>query len=101
MIPSEDSSAGKPRLGPSSQPGHSLLRFLRVEAAPAAARIHPDGRRRYLHRALRRHQSIAKVALGRRRAVRLYWMGRNRCEYSQSLEFASYAGQLGNRPGVK
>jgi hypothetical protein len=38
----------------------------RVEAAQAAARIHPDWRRRYMHLAMRRHKSIAKVAMGRR-----------------------------------
>src|SRR5207302_4272552 len=39
MIPSEDSSAGKQRLGHISKQGNSLLRFLLVEAAQAAARI--------------------------------------------------------------
>jgi transposase len=101
MIPSEDSSAGKQRLGHISKQGNSLLRFLLVEAAQAAARIHPDWRRRYIHLAMRRHKSIAKVAMGRRLAVRLYWMWRNSCEYSPSLEFGSYAGQLGIRHGVK
>src|SRR6202162_549194 len=42
MIPSEDSSAGKQRLGHISKQGSSLLRFLLVEAAQAAARIHPE-----------------------------------------------------------
>ena len=46
---------------------------------------------------MRRHKSIAKVAMGRRLAIRLYWMWRNGCEYSPSLEFGSYAGQLGTR----
>jgi transposase len=46
-------------------------------------------------------KSIAKVAMGRRLAVRLYWMWRNGCEYSPSLEFGSYAGQLGTGHGVK
>jgi transposase len=101
MIPSEDSSAGKQRLGHISKQGNSLLRFLLVEAAQAAARVHPDWRRRYVHLAMRRHRSIAKVAMGRRLAVRLYWMWRNGCEYSQSLEFGSYAGQLGTGHGVK
>jgi transposase len=101
MIPSEDSSAGKQRLGHISKQGNSLLRFLLVEAAQAAARVHPDWRRRYMHLAMRRHKSIAKVAMGRRLAVRLYWMWRNGCEYSPSLEFGSYAGQLETGQGVK
>jgi transposase len=101
MIPSEDSSAGKQRLGHISKQGNSLLRFLLVEAAQAAARIHPGWRRRYIHLAMRRHKSIAKVAMGRRLAIRLYWMWRNGCEYSPSLEFGSYAGQLETGHGVR
>jgi transposase len=101
MIPSEDSSGGKQRLGHISKQGNSLLRFLLVEAAQAAARFHPDWRRRYIHLAMRRHRSIAKVAMGRRLAIRLYWMWRNGCEYSPSLEFGSYAGQLGTGHGVR
>ena len=101
MIPTEDSSAGKQRLGHISKQGSSLLRFLLVEAAQAAARIHPDWRRRYVHLALRRHKNIAKVALGRRMAIQLYWMWRNGCEYAQSVPCGSYAGQLGTGQGVK
>ena len=101
MIPCEESSARKQRLGHISKQGNSLLRFLLVEAAQAAARIQPDWRRRYMHLAMRRHKSIAKVAMGRRLAVRLYWMWRNSSDYSPSLEFGSYAGQLDPGHGVK
>ena len=101
MIPSEASSGGKQRLGHISKQGNSLLRFLLVEAAQAAARVHPDWKRRYTHLAMRRHRSIAKVAMGRRLGIRLYWMWRNGCEYSRSLEFGSYVGQLGTGHGVK
>jgi transposase len=101
MIPSADSSAHQQRLGPISKQGNSLLRFLLVEAAQAAVRCNPEWRRRYMHLAMRRHKSIAKVAMGRRLAVRLYWMWKNGCEYSQSLEFGSYAGQLVTGHGVK
>ncbi len=99
LIPSEDSSAGKQRLGHISKQGNSLLRYLLVEAGQAAARINPEWRRRYIHLAMRRQKSIAKVAMGRRMAVRLYWMWRNGCDYSPSLEFGSYAGQLEKRQG--
>jgi transposase len=100
MIPSEDSSGGKQRLGHISKQGNSLLRFLLVEAAQAAARVNQEWRRRYMHLAMRKPKSIAKVAMGRRLAVRLYWMWRNSCEYSPSLEFGSYVGQLGTGHGV-
>jgi hypothetical protein len=49
---------------------------------------------------MRREKSIAKVAMGHRLGVRLYWMWRNGWEYSQSLEFGSYAGELVTGHGV-
>ena len=101
LIPSEDSSGDKQRLGHISKQGSSLLRYLLVEAAQAATRFNPHWRRRYLHLAVRRHRSIAKVAMGRRMAIRLYWMWRNGCDYSPSFEFGSYAGQLATRHGVQ
>jgi transposase len=101
MIPSEDSSGGKQRLGHISKQGNSLLRFLLVEAAQAAARSNPEWHRRYVHLAMRRQRNIAKVAMGRRLAIRLYWMWRNGCEYSPSMEFGSYVGQPGTGQGVQ
>jgi transposase len=100
LIPSEDSSAGRQRLGHISKQGNALLRFLLVEAAQAAVRFDADWRRRYLHLAMRREQRIAKVAMARKLAVRLYWMWRNGWEYSQSVEFGSYAGELATGHGV-
>jgi hypothetical protein len=46
------------------------------------------------------HFGSPSTHLGRRMAVRLYWMWRNGCEYSPSFEFGSYAGQLGTGHGV-
>ena len=63
LIPCEDSSAGRQRLGHISKQGNALLRFLLVEAAQAAARCNPDWRRRYLHLMMRREKRIAKVAM--------------------------------------
>jgi transposase len=94
LIPAEDSRAGRQRLGHISKQGNALLRYLLGEAAQAAVRCDSDWRRRYVHLAMRRQKNIAKVAMARRLAVRLYWMWRNGREYSQSVEFGSYAGQL-------
>jgi transposase len=101
LIPSEDSSAGRQRLGHISKQGNALLRFLLVEAAQAAARCNPDWRRRYVHLTMRREKRIAKVAMARKLAVRLYWMWRNNWQYSQLVEFGSNAGKLGTVHGVK
>ncbi len=100
LIPSEDSSAGHQRLGHITKQGSSLLRFLLGEAAQAAARCDSDWRRRYVHLAMRRQRNIAKVAMARRLAVRLYWMWRNGWEYAQSVKFGSHAGQLVTGHGV-
>jgi transposase len=99
LIPSEDSSGGRQRLGYITKQGSSLLRFLLVEAAQAAVRCNVDWRRRYRHLVMRRQRNIAKVAMGRRMGVRLYWMWRNGREYSPSLEFGSHAGELGTFNG--
>jgi transposase len=101
LIPSEDSSGGRQRLGHISKQGNALLRFLLVEAAQAAARCNQDWRQKYWHLAMRREKSIAKVALGRQLAVRLYWMWRTGCAYSQSLELGSHTGQLDTGHGVQ
>jgi hypothetical protein len=89
LIPAEDSSAGRQRLGHISKQGNALLRYLLGEAAQAAVRCDADWRRRYMHLAMRREKNIAKVAMARRIAVRLYWMWRNGWEYGQSVEFGS------------
>jgi transposase len=101
LIPCEDSSAGHQRLGHITKQGSSLLRFLLGEAAQAAARCDADWRRRFMHLAVRRQRNIAKVAMARRLAVRLYWMWRNGWEYAEWVKFSSHAGQLGTGNGVQ
>ena len=96
-----DSSAGKQRLGHLSKQGHALLRYLLGEAAQAAVRCNPHWRRRYMHLAMRRHKNIAKAAMARKLAVRLYWMWRNGWDYSQLVSFGSHAGKLATGQGVK
>ncbi len=99
LVPCENSSAGRQRLGHISKQGNKLLRFLLVEAAQVAVRFDPDWRRHYLHLAMRRDRRIAKVAMGRKLAVRLFWMWRKGWDYSQLVEFGSHAGQLEATPG--
>ena len=65
------------RLGHISKQGNTSSRFLLGEAAQAASRCNQDWRRRYVHLMMRREKRIAKVAMARKLAVRLYWMWRN------------------------
>jgi transposase len=76
LIPCEDSSGGKQRLGHLSKQGNTLLRYLLVEAAQSAVRCDPDWRRRFLHLAMRRQRNIAIAAMARKLAVSLYWLWR-------------------------
>jgi transposase len=74
LIPCEDSSAGKQRLGHLSKQGNTLLRFLLVEAAQVAVRCDAEWRRRFVRLAMRRQRSIAIAAMARKLAVSLYWL---------------------------
>jgi transposase len=101
LVPEEDSSGERRRLGHISKQGNSLLRFLLVEAAQVTVRSHQEWRSQFFHLAMRRGRTIAKVAMARRLAVRLYWMWRNRWNYEQLTKFGAHAGQPGNRQGVQ
>jgi transposase len=83
LIPSEESSGGKQRLGKISKQGSSFLRFLLVEAGQTAARLDPQLKRFYRRLAGRRNRSIAKVAVARKLATRLYLMLREDWTYAQ------------------
>ena len=89
------------RLGHITKQGSSMLRFLLVEAAQVTVRSLPEWRSQYFHLALRRGRKIAKVAMARKLAVRLYWMMRRGWDYEQVKKFGSHAGQPGNRDGVQ
>ena len=83
LIPSEESSGGKQRLGRISKQGSSFLRFLLVEAGQTAARYDPQLKRFYRRLAVRKNRSIAKVAVARKLATRLYLMLREDWTYAQ------------------
>jgi hypothetical protein len=71
-----------------------LLRFLLVEAAQVTARSLPEWRNQYFHLMMRRGRKIAKVALARSLAVRLYWMMRKEWDYEQVKQFGSQGRKL-------
>jgi transposase len=101
LVPKEESSGNRRRLGHITKQGSSILRFLLVEAAQVTVRSIPEWRNKYFHLAMRRGRKIAKVAMARRLAVRLYWMWRQGWNYEQVVKFGSHAGQPGNRDGVQ
>ena len=101
LVPLEKSSGNQRRLGHITKQGNSLLRFLLVEAAQVTARSLPEWRSKYVHLTLRRGRKIAKVAMARRLAVRMYWMLRKGWDYGQLTKFGSHAGKPGTGDGVK
>jgi hypothetical protein len=101
LVPLEESSGNRRRLGHITKQGSSMLRFLLVEAAQVAVRSLPEWRSKYLHLMIRRGRKTAKVAMARRLAVRLYWMMRKQWDYEQCMKFGSHAGQPGHRDGAQ
>lgn len=101
LVPREASSAGRRRLGHISKQGNGLLRYLLCEAALSARRWDATWRRQYLHLALRREPRIARVAMARKLAVRLYWMWRKQWDYQQVMKFGSHVGQPESGDGAK
>src|SRR3954454_13368155 len=69
LVPTEESSGDRRRLGHISKQGNVLLRFLLVEAAQVTVRSQPEWRSKFFHLAMRRGRKIAKVAMARKLAV--------------------------------
>ena len=89
LNPTEASSGGRQRLGSISKQGNAMLRHLLVEAGHTASKFDPELRRYYQRLKFRRGSGVAKVAIARRLAVRLYWKLR---EASQQSAAGSHAG---------
>jgi transposase len=100
LVPSEESSGDRRRLGHISKQGNVLLRFLLVEAAQVTVRSQPQWRSKFFHLAMRRGRKIAKVAMARKLVVHLYWMWRQGWDYGQFEKFGSHVGKPGNPDGV-
>ena len=93
LIPAEESSGNKRRLGHISKQGNTLLRWLLVEASVHAQRHDVSWHRQYVRLSMTKHHGVAKVAIAHKLAVRLYWMLRSGEDYSKVMERGSHAGQ--------
>jgi transposase len=106
LNPSEESSGQRRRLGAISKQGNPFLRYLLVEGAASAARGDKDLARMYARLKAKKHHGVAKVAVARKLAVRLYWMARTQKGYpevvrtqgSQSHPVAEVMAVRLNRP---
>src|SRR5882672_1146337 len=74
LNPKERSSGDKQRTSTISKQGNTMMRWLLVEAAQTAARYDPELLRLYQRLKFRRGANVAKVAIARKLAVKLYWM---------------------------
>ena len=106
LNPSEQSSGQRRRLGAISKQGNPFLRYLLVEGAASAARGDKSLARTYSRLKAKKHHGVAKVAVARKLAVRLYWMARTQKSYpevvrtqgSQSHPVAEVRAEALNRP---
>ena len=83
LIPSEHASGGRQKLGRITKQGSPFLRFLLVEAGQSAARYDAALGRFYRRLAVRKNRGLAKVAVARKLAMRLYLMLREDWTYAQ------------------
>jgi len=106
LNPSEKSSGQRRRLGAISKQGNPFLRYLLVEGAVSATKGDKSLARMYARLKAKKHHGVAKVAVARKLAVRLYWMARTEKSYpevvrtqgSQSLPVAAVKAVRLNRP---
>jgi transposase len=102
LNPQEHSSGGRQRLGAISKQGNPMMRSLLVEAGHTAARLDPQLKRMYQHLKFRRGASVAKVAIARKLAVRMYWMLRSTADYAQLVrtQGSSWATLVEDSPSL-
>ena len=83
LNPSEESSGGRRRLGAISKQGNTMVRWLLIETVHHAVKQDPELRQDYQRLKFRRGHAVAKVAIARKLAVRMYWMLRSGAAYAQ------------------
>ena len=94
LNPSENSSGMRRRLGGISKQGNPFLRYLLVEGAASAAKGDPNLGRMYARLKARKHHGVAKIAVARKLAVRLYWMERTEKRYPEVVRMQGSQSHL-------
>jgi transposase len=92
LIPRENTTGGRQRLGSISKQGNGFLRMLLVEASHSAVRYDPEFGKYYSHLCHRKPKNVAQVAVARKLAVRLYWMLRSNTAYPEIVRMESSSG---------
>lgn len=92
LNPTEESSGGRRRLGAISKQGNTMVRWLLIEAVYPAVRLDPALRQDYLRLKFRRGHAVAKVAIARKLAVRMYWMLRSGAAYARLVRMQGGSG---------
>jgi transposase len=92
LNPTEHSSGGKQRLGAISKQGNTMVRWLLIEAAHHTERFDPQLRQDFQRLKFRRGNAVAKVAIARKLAVRMYWMLRSGADYAQLVRMQGSPG---------
>jgi transposase len=75
-------------MGAISKQGNATMRWLLVEAGQTAVRYDPALGRMYQRLKFRRGSAIAKMAVARKLAVRLYWMLRSQSDYAHLVRMS-------------
>lgn len=103
LNPSEESSGGRRRLGAISKQGNTMVRWLLIEAVHHAVWQDPELRQDYQRLKFRRGHAVAKVAIARKLAVRMYWMLRSGAGYAQLVRRQGSPGPtlMGETPSCK
>jgi transposase len=83
MIPAENSSGEKRRLGRLTKQGNAMLRFLWCEAVGHAVRQDVELKRFYTRKLTQKGLGKAKVAAGRKLGIRLWIMLRDQIDYNE------------------
>jgi len=92
LNPMERSSGDKQHTYSISKQGNTMMRWLLVEAAQTAVRLDPELQRVYRRLKFNKGAGVAKVAIARKLAVKLYWLLRATASCAQMAPMQGSSG---------